>query len=93
MTEKKSGEATPGSVAEINELSARQRMQLFALYKKKMNPIEVQAHVIKMGCPEHSDKSVDKILDLPGQLFDEVSTRILDISGLGADSQAKAEKK
>lgn len=89
MTSKKSGEAK----AEIKELSARQRMELFELHKKKLNPVMVQAHVIKMGCPAHADKKVDKILDLPGREFDKLATDILDISGLGVDAEGKAKKK
>ena len=80
-------------MADIKELSARQRMELFALQKKKLNPLMLQANVIKMGCPEHAEKSVDDILDLPGQAFDKLATEILNISGLGVDAEGKALKK
>ena len=88
---KKSGEGS--SEPEVTELTAKQRMVLFDLYNKKTNPVMVQAHVIKMGSPEHASKSIETIMDMPGQAFDKLSARILDISGLGTEAEAKAKKK
>ena len=82
-----------GKAVEVRELSVRNRMELFDLNKKKLNPLKVQAHVLKMGCPECSNMSIDKIMDLPGLACDAISTEILDISGLGSGSEKKAEKK
>ena len=75
---------------EVRELSARQRRELFELHSKDTNPIEIQAHVIKMGCDMYSDKSVDDILDISGTAFDTLAKEILHISGL--DEEAADEK-
>ena len=46
-----------------------------------------------MGCPEYADMSIDKIMDMPGTAVDDLSTEILDLSGMGTDAEGKAGKK
>lgn len=76
----------------VRELSARQRGELFQLNNAETNPVEIQAHIVKMGCPKYKDTSIDDISDFPGTSVDEISKEILDISGLGDDAEAEAEK-
>ena len=81
-----------GESISIRELSARQRQDLFGLYKAETNPIEIQANIIKMGCIGMEEKTTDEILDLPGGCFDEIAKGVLKISGLDEGSEEEAEK-
>lgn len=76
----------------VRELSARQRKDLFKMHKDEIDPIEIQAHIIKMGCPAFKDKDLDSIFDLPGSLYDSLANAVLKISGLSDDAEAQAEK-
>ena len=76
----------------VRELSAKQRGALFDLHNAKTNPVEIQANIIKMGCPIYADISIDDIGDFPGSAVDDISKEILKISGLGDDSVEEAVK-
>jgi len=92
MKFKESALTIEGEEIIVRELSARQRSTLFDLHNANTSPVEIQAHIIKMGCSEFKEVSVDDIGDFPGSAVDDISKAILDISGLGDDSSVSAEK-
>jgi len=81
-----------GKSVEVRELSARQRQTLFKLNKDDLDPLEIQANIIKMGCNDYASIEVDAILDIPGRAFDAIATAVLSVSGLSEDDQEGAEK-
>ncbi len=78
-----------GDKFEIKEISARQRQQLFKLFKDETDPVEAQAHSIKMGCAQFVDKTIDEIFDIPGTIFAQLAEEVMKISGLGDDSETE----
>lgn len=78
-----------GEKFEIREFSARQRQEMFKLYKGETDPVEAQAHSIKLACIQFSDKTIDEILDMPGTVFAELSEGIMKLSGLADDDSEK----
>lgn len=81
-----------GKTVEVRELSARQRQAMLKLNKDGIDPIEIQAHIIKMGCSEFAESSIDDLLDMPGKAFSKISEKILNLSGLGDESEDDATK-
>jgi len=76
----------------VFEMSARQRQSMFKFYKDELDPVEIQANAIKMGCAEFRDKEIKDILDLPGKAFSDIADAVIAISGLADDSEKDAEK-
>lgn len=76
-----------GEVFKLQEISARQRQELFKLYKGDADPVEAQAASIKMGCPAFKDKALDEILDMPGTVFAALADGVMKLSGLGDDKE------
>lgn len=77
----------------LREMSARQRQEIFKLYQKNKDPVELQAHYVRMGCIEFKDKTADQILDhTPGNVLDELSNAIITFNGLDAEATEEAEK-
>ena len=74
---------------ELKEINARQRQQLFKLFKDETDPVEAQAHSIKMGCTQFADKTIDEIFEMPGTVFAKLAEEVMKISGLGDDSEAE----
>lgn len=74
---------------ELKEINARQRQQLFKLFKDETDPVEAQAHSIKMGCAQFVDKTIDEIFEMPGTVFAKLAEEVMKISGLGDDSEAE----
>ena len=74
---------------DLKEINARQRQQLFKLFKDETDPVEAQAHSIKMGCAQFKDKTIDEIFDMPGTVFAQLAEEVMKISGLGDDSEAE----
>lgn len=74
---------------EIKEINARQRQELFKLFKDETDPVEAQAHSIKMGCAQFADKTIDEIFDMPGTIFAQLAEEVMKISGLGDDSDTE----
>ena len=74
---------------DIKEINARQRQELFKLFKDDTDPVEAQAHSIKMGCTQFADKSIDEIFEMPGTIFAKLAEEVMKISGLGDDSDAE----
>lgn len=74
---------------DIKEINARQRQQLFKLFKDETDPVEAQAHSIKMGCAQFIDKTIDEIFEMPGSIFAQLAEEVMKISGLGDDSDAE----
>lgn len=74
---------------EIKEINARQRQELFKLFKDETDPVEAQAHAIKMGCKQFIDKSINEIFEMPGTIFAKLAEEVMAISGLGDDSETE----
>lgn len=74
-----------GEVFKLQEISARQRQELFNAYKGEADPIEAQAKSIQMGCSNFKDKSLDEVLDMPGTIFTDLADAVMKLSGLGDD--------
>ena len=74
---------------DIKEINARQRQELFKLFKDDTDPVEAQAHSIKMGCTQFSSKTIDEIFEMPGTIFAKLAEEVMKISGLGDDSDAE----
>jgi len=72
---------------DIKEINARQRQELFKLFKDETDPVEAQAHAIKMGCSQFQDMAIDEILDMPGTVFASLAEEVMNISGLGDKSE------
>jgi hypothetical protein len=66
----------------VKELSARQRKEALKLYNDKADPIDIQAHYIKMGVEKFKDSLTEDILDIPGSAFTELVEAVMEISGL-----------
>lgn len=78
-----------GDKYEIKEINARQRQELFKLFKEETDPVEAQAHSIKMGCSQFVDKSIDEIFEMPGTIFAQLAEEVMRVSGLGDDDSEK----
>lgn len=78
-----------GTKFNLQEISARQRQELFKLYKGDVDPVEAQATSIKMGCLELKDKTLDEILDMPGTVFADLADAVMRLSGLSDDKDAE----
>ncbi len=72
---------------ELKEINARQRQELFKLFKDGTDPVEAQAHSIKMGCTQFVDKTIDEIFEMPGTVFAKLAEEVMKLSGLGDDSE------
>lgn len=81
-----------GEKYEIKEINARQRQELFKLFKDGTDPVEAQAHSIKMGCAAFKDKEIDEIFEMPGTIFSKLADEVMKISGLGDDSEKEEVK-
>lgn len=80
----------------VRELSARQRREIFNQYKQDEDSLLMSAMMVQAGCVEFNGKSVDDILDLPGSLFDALSSAVTKVSGIAADDSddtGEGEKK
>jgi len=75
-----------------SELSARQRQELFKLYKEDKDPVEVQAYTVKMGYEEFKDLPIDELIDFPGSALATLSDGVLIVSGLADNADKEAEK-
>ena len=73
----------------VHELSARNRKRIFGLFKDEVNSMDLQAEVIRMGCDLFSGYTVEQLLELPSTIFEQLYTKIYDISGLNEDSKKK----
>lgn len=78
-----------GDKYDIKEINARQRQQLFKLFKDETDPVEAQAHSIKMGCSQFVDKTIDEIFEMPGTVFSKLADEVMKISGLGDDEDTE----
>ena len=77
----------------VVELSAKQRQQVFKLFKSEdIDPVELQANYIQLGCKEFASSSIDEVMELPGSLFGLLADEIVKISGLADESSEDAEK-
>jgi len=73
-----------GQEVEIVELSAANRNEVVRLYNKDDNVTVymIEATVIKMGCTQAKELSVQEIMDWPSDAFNEVYKAIMRLSGL-----------
>jgi len=81
-----------GDKFDIKEINARQRQELFKLFKGETDPVEAQAHSIKMGCTQFVDTSIDEIFEMPGTVFAKLADEVMKISGLGDESEKEEVK-
>jgi hypothetical protein len=94
MFESKKVEAG-GKTFTVHEITVKQRKEIFSQHKEDGDATTMAANLVLFGCDQFKEKSIDDVLELPGTVFDKISSAVADVSGMGGDDadDGEGEKK